>query len=188
MLALASPSIVSGIATRSRVLVIGPSSPDSFAVREALENCRLGGAAVASLLSADDARRHISEDVTAILLDLHGPDALNVAARLREEWPRARVILFHAQPDQLICMEVLAPPAGPERTGAAGPGTAHLSARQLDLLRHLASGLSVKEIAHAMRMSYKSVDSLKYRLMRRLAIRDRVGLTRFAIREGLVTP
>jgi DNA-binding NarL/FixJ family response regulator len=63
-----------------------------------------------------------------------------------------------------------------------------LSDRQLAILKHLAEGLSVKEIASKLRVSYKSVDSLKYRMMRRLRIHDRVDLTRFAIREGLIAP
>lgn len=63
-----------------------------------------------------------------------------------------------------------------------------LTSRQLEVLRHLARGASVKEIARSMRLSEKSVDSHKYRIMARLGIHDRVELARFAIREGLTLP
>lgn len=63
-----------------------------------------------------------------------------------------------------------------------------LSSRQLEVLRHLARGQSVKEIAREMHLSQKSVDSHKYRIMSKLGIHDRVELARYAIREGLTQP
>lgn len=66
--------------------------------------------------------------------------------------------------------------------------TAGLTTRQLEVLRHLAKGESVKEVARVMHLSQKSVDSHKYRIMNKLGIHDRVELTRFAIREGMITP
>ncbi len=63
-----------------------------------------------------------------------------------------------------------------------------LSDRQIEVLRHLAVGMSAKGIAVKLHISVKSVDSHKYRIMQSLDIHDRVDLTRFAIREGLVCP
>ena len=63
-----------------------------------------------------------------------------------------------------------------------------LTPRQLQVLQHLALGATVKEVARTLNLSEKSVDSHKYRLMKKLNIHDRVGLARFAIREGLVSP
>ena len=60
-----------------------------------------------------------------------------------------------------------------------------LSVQQLAILRHLARGESVKEIARILGRSEKSIDSHKYRIMHRLGIHDRVELCRYAIREGL---
>lgn len=63
---------------------------------------------------------------------------------------------------------------------------ADLTPRQLEVLRHLARGASVKEVAKLMHLSQKSVDSHKYRIMNKLGIHDRVDLTRYAIREQLI--
>jgi DNA-binding NarL/FixJ family response regulator len=63
-----------------------------------------------------------------------------------------------------------------------------LSTRQIEILRQLARGRSVKEVARALCISEKSVDSHKYRIMHRLEIHDRVELARYAIREGLTVP
>ena len=69
-----------------------------------------------------------------------------------------------------------------------GHGLTSLTGRQLDVLRQLALGHSVKEIARQFHLSPKSIDSHKYRIMRQLNIHDRVALARYAIREGLVLP
>lgn len=63
-----------------------------------------------------------------------------------------------------------------------------LTPRQIEVLRHLARGESVKEVARIMHLSQKSVDSHKYRIMNKLGIHDRVLLARYAIREGLTLP
>ncbi len=63
-----------------------------------------------------------------------------------------------------------------------------LTGRQLEVMRLLAQGASVKEVARQLSLSEKSVDSHKYRLMYKLGVHDRVELTRLAIREGLMFP
>jgi len=63
-----------------------------------------------------------------------------------------------------------------------------LTTRQLEVLRHLAKGESVKQVAKMLHLSEKSVDSHKYRIMHKLGIHDRVQLARYAIREGLLLP
>jgi len=63
-----------------------------------------------------------------------------------------------------------------------------LTDREVEVLRYIASGLSKKEIASLMVLSVKTVQNHSDRLMQKLEIHDRVELTRFAIREGLVKP
>ena len=55
-------------------------------------------------------------------------------------------------------------------------------------LRYIAKGLSKKEIAPLMHISVKTVDKHVTQLMTKLKIHDRVGLSRYAIREGLIEP
>jgi len=61
-----------------------------------------------------------------------------------------------------------------------------LTSRQREILCLLAEGLSVKEVAAKIHLSAKSVDSHKYRIMRKLNLHDRVLLARYAIRHGLI--
>lgn len=69
---------------------------------------------------------------------------------------------------------------------AASPaGLAALTARETEVLRYIARGMSKKEIAGIMHLSVKTVDRHCANLMKKLDIHDRVELARFAIREGL---
>ena len=61
-----------------------------------------------------------------------------------------------------------------------------LSPRQREVLRLLAKGQSVKEIAFALELSVKTVETHRAQLMARLSIRDVPTLVRFAIRTGLI--
>ena len=65
---------------------------------------------------------------------------------------------------------------------------ATLSPRERELLRVLAKGLSLKEAASVLGISYKTADKQKASLMAKLDIHDRVELARYAIREGMVEP
>jgi len=61
-----------------------------------------------------------------------------------------------------------------------------LTERETEVLRHLARGLSKKEIAEVTHLSERTVNRHCANMMAKLDIHDRVALTRFAIREGLV--
>jgi DNA-binding NarL/FixJ family response regulator len=61
-----------------------------------------------------------------------------------------------------------------------------LTNREMEVLRYIARGLSKKEIAKTMHLSVKTVENHSASIMSRLDIHDRVELTRFAIREGLI--
>jgi DNA-binding NarL/FixJ family response regulator len=61
-----------------------------------------------------------------------------------------------------------------------------LTLRQREVLALLASGLSSKEIAFELKLSPKTVDVHRARIMERLAVRDVASLTRYAVRRGLV--
>lgn len=61
-----------------------------------------------------------------------------------------------------------------------------LTARQSDVLRLIAEGMTSKGIARQLKVSPKTIDIHRTQLMQRLDIHDIAGLTRFAVRVGLV--
>ncbi len=62
-----------------------------------------------------------------------------------------------------------------------------LSAREREVLKLLAEGLSVKEIASRLNLSVKTVDVHKYNLMRKIDVHDRSELIKYAIQKKLIT-
>ncbi len=73
-----------------------------------------------------------------------------------------------------------------ERSEAEDPLTL-LSPREMEVFSHLVNGLRAKEIAGILEISPKTVDTYRASLMRKLNIRDLVGLVKFAIARNLTT-
>ena len=61
-----------------------------------------------------------------------------------------------------------------------------LTARQLEILRLVASGKTTKEIARNLSISPKTVEFHRSRLMERTGANDVTGLTRFALQNGVL--
>lgn len=61
-----------------------------------------------------------------------------------------------------------------------------LTGRQLQVLKLVASGSTTKEIARDLRISPKTVEFHRARLMERLGVHDVTGLTRYAMQNGLL--
>lgn len=67
-------------------------------------------------------------------------------------------------------------------------GVEPLTAREVEVLKLIAEGNSAKEIARMLVISVKTVERHRSNILEKLGLRDRVELTRFAIRRGLVQP
>jgi DNA-binding NarL/FixJ family response regulator len=79
--------------------------------------------------------------------------------------------------------------AGPD-TGSPGvaaepPG---LTERETEILRLVAKGLSSRQIAHRLDISYRTVQNHTQNVLRKLQLHNRVELARYAIEQGLDRP
>lgn len=63
-----------------------------------------------------------------------------------------------------------------------------LTAREEEVLKLIAEGHSSKEIAETLFISIKTVQRHRANLLHKLGLRDRLDLTRYAIRAGLIEP
>jgi DNA-binding NarL/FixJ family response regulator len=74
----------------------------------------------------------------------------------------------------------------PQRRSELPPQSrsARLTDREVDVLRRTAAGHSNKDIASALDISIKTVEVHKAKAMRRLGLRDRADVVRFAVMRG----
>ena len=63
-----------------------------------------------------------------------------------------------------------------------------LTPRELEVLKLIAEAYSSKEIAATLVISVKTVERHRANILEKLGMRDRVELTRYAIRRGLIQP
>jgi len=63
-----------------------------------------------------------------------------------------------------------------------------LTPRELEVVKLVAEGHTSDEIAELLVISRKTVDRHRANILEKLGMRDRVDLTRYAIRRGLITP
>jgi DNA-binding NarL/FixJ family response regulator len=73
-----------------------------------------------------------------------------------------------------------------ERAGRGGGAASVLSPRQREVLQLVAEGRTAKEIATLLRISVKTVEFHKARIMKGLGMRSVAEMTQYALRRGMV--
>ena len=91
-----------------------------------------------------------------------------------------------------FCADVLARSQPLKKSGRAANGARGaasklnlLTEREEQILRMMAKGMTRTQIAHALHRSPMTIDNHRKSIMRKLDLRDRVELVRYAIAEGL---
>ena len=74
------------------------------------------------------------------------------------------------------------------RRGADGRSGTALTPRELQVLKLIASGLSTREIAGQLGVSFKTLCAHRSRIMEKLDAHEVTALVRYAIRRGLIDP
>ncbi|MEO8090129.1 MAG: response regulator transcription factor, partial [Gemmatimonadales bacterium] len=147
--------------------------------------------------------RGLDEFVPDIILSDHAVSDFNVldAFRLAQSRaPGSPFILVSGQFEQRAaeCLQAGASDFVPKsEISRLGPAMAtalslraplrSLSRRQRQVLQLLASGRSTRQIALALHLSIKTVETHRAQLMSRLDIHDVAGLVRYAVRVGVVS-
>jgi len=75
-----------------------------------------------------------------------------------------------------------------ERADQRGDDFELLTPRELEVLKLIAEGHTSKDIATMLVISIRTVDQHRTNMLDKLGMHDRVDLTRYAIRRGLIEP
>jgi DNA-binding NarL/FixJ family response regulator len=74
------------------------------------------------------------------------------------------------------------------RSSSGDESLDELTPRELEVVQLIAEGRSGREIAQQLTISEKTVERHRSNVLAKLGLRDRVDLTRYAIRRGLIQP
>ena len=83
-----------------------------------------------------------------------------------------------------VCEALRHSEAGQAALGAESP-LARLSSRERHVLQRVVEGETSAQIAEALHLSRKTVDTYRARLIKKLGVADTVGLVKFAIQHGV---
>jgi DNA-binding NarL/FixJ family response regulator len=151
-------------------------------------------------------------DVVFVTVDLPGLEKLQFIAELKLAYPDQRVIAFalgaiipqlegvlKGSVWRLIALEstreelvqaVREAIAGAERAILKNPdikfpGRKELSKREREVLRLVAAGMSIKEVAAMLDVSASTISTYRVRMLRKLRLRSTAELIRYALRKRL---
>jgi DNA-binding NarL/FixJ family response regulator len=72
--------------------------------------------------------------------------------------------------------------------GGVDPSAGPLTPRETEVVKLIAEGFTSREIGDVLHISDKTVERHRANVLDKLGLKDRVALTRYAIRRGLVEP
>jgi DNA-binding NarL/FixJ family response regulator len=178
------------------IAVIGEASEGEEAVRLALElkpkvvvmDCALPG------ISGIDATRRIRAkmpDATVLMLSMHSEDTL--VRQALEAGARGYILKNALELDLVNAIKRVAEghlvldPQIAKPAALKGERDSGLTARELEVLRHIVAGKSNKEIAAELGLSANTVGVHRANIMDTLGIHKTAELVVYAIRNGLVS-
>lgn len=146
--------------------------------------------------------REISPDIGVIFLSAHDQDAnvdraiaLGARGFLSKNEPPSKLEVSIIQVaeggvgfSEAVRRRLVDPPEARSSAHRSQSRLSTLTDRELEIFKLVAEGLSYQEVARRLELAVKTVQNHSRHVMDKLDIHDRVGLTRFAIREGLIQP
>jgi DNA-binding NarL/FixJ family response regulator len=167
----------------------------------------------ASLLAAAES---LAPDVIVLDVSMPGVSGLEAARRLGASMPDVKLIFLTMQDDPDIAAEAFrlgasgyllkasaaselfqairealegrryVTPSVAERLASGAEPLSPLTPRQEDVLRLLAEGLSMKQVAERLQVTPRTVAFHKYEIMKRRGLRTSAELVKLAIQRGLL--
>src|SRR5262245_31286499 len=159
--------------------------------------------------------KELQPDVALLDISMPGLNGLDVASRVSREMPEVKIVILSMHTAEEFVSNALNSGVSGYLLKDAEPvelalaiqsvldGNIYLSpavtrhvmkplqadeltSRQREVVQLLAEGHSAKEIASALNLSVKTVETHRSQIMKKLNIHDLAGLGRYAIRKGIV--
>jgi DNA-binding CsgD family transcriptional regulator len=130
-----------------------------------------------------DERNLESDEVLVLDPVAVGRRAAEIIGRITDLSPGTRVVVLLLEDDT---RKELAAEARRARRSDATASTIPLTGREIEVLRMIALGFTNREIAEALYLSVRTIESHRAGVQRKLGTSNRAELVRYAIDQGLV--
>lgn len=168
------------------VAVLDVVMPVLNGVEAAREIARLAPSVPVILLSGVEDARFVPEALKAgvrgfVQKTQGADDLIRAIAEVRE----GRLYVSPTASQAIVDACAAGQVKGAKSTSSAG---GQLTPRERQVLQLVGEGKSTKQVAEALRISVKTAEFHRGRLMKKLNVHDTANLVRYAIREGWITP
>jgi two-component system, NarL family, invasion response regulator UvrY len=197
-----------------RLLLVDDHPVVRAGMRSILED-QISAIAVTEASGGDEALACLAEPFDVVILDLSMPgrSGIDLLAEIKHRHPKMPVLIMslhgeaqfamralragaagyltkNAAPDQLVAAVSKVVRGGRYVSEAFAERLAlapheRLSDREFEVMRGIASGSTVSEIAERMHLSVKTVSTYRSRLLEKMGMGSNAELTRYAIEHGL---
>ncbi len=148
------------------------------------------GSGWADAVHPEDRERCLEEYLTAVAAPKIFRMRFRVASRDGEYWEieKSGAPWFHTSGELGGYVGSLALVGRDEEPSGEAAQLASLTPRERQVLRLVADGLSTKEVAATLRISYKTADSHRTHILKKLGVHETASVVRIAVRTGLIQP
>jgi DNA-binding NarL/FixJ family response regulator len=142
--------------------------------------------------------RHLRPDLPVLVLSVHSPAQYGIRMlrsgasgyMTKESAPEELVLAIRKVVDGGKYLSAEMAERLADHLSQKGPGRPHelLSDREFEIVRRLALGKKISEIAEELALSPKTVSTYRRRAMAKLNVETNAELTHYALEEGLIGP
>ncbi len=135
---------------------------------------------------------HSQIDVLVLDINMPGRSGLEVLSDVKHLYPRLPVIVLSVQPEEQYAVRCYVSAGLAERLAARfdesidKPLHEQLSNREYEVLRMIASGVPLTEIAERLHVSVKTVSSYRARITEKMQMKSNAELIRYALAHKLI--
>src|ERR687892_326150 len=132
----------------------------------------------------------IRERPDLAILDVKMPKltGLQATREIREQAPDVSVLILSMYDDERFLTPEAQRALIQDVLGQGAGGSDELTPREQEVVKLVAEAHTNREIAEILHLSEKTVENHRSNAMKKLGMRDRVELVRYAIRKGLIEP
>ncbi len=134
----------------------------------------------------------VSEETVSELLEIDVEGYLSKLAQMADIEKAIRTVIsgnhYYGQSVAKIMYDVYLAKTGitPRKTIFATKKEALLTPREIEIIQHLCDGLAAKEVGEKLNVSYRTIETHRNNILRKLGFNNTAELIKYAVKQGIV--